>query len=480
MGAIARWTVWAPCCLALMASAQRSALEVQAYPEDLREDVEVVRRSVHLLHPDPYRFVGREALDQAFDSLSRTITVPMTMPEFVASLNKVVGRVGDAHLRSLPPVALEELLRTDVPLLPVKVRVVDDALYVEEELMGFRSIAPGSRVLRLNGVDAGRMVQELADEVPVDGHGRATALRTVEREFMQRYAIHYGTPVEHSLELLTPDGQRTTKVLRALRGEEIALSYRPYGPALKAWRSEVDLEAHAAWITLRTLDADSLEHDGVDEKRFLDLVLNEARDKELRTLVIDVRGAGGADLGMAELVFSLIAREPYRVVSAISTRQPGALPGASTPYYASVGDRSLPAGDRAVRVPEDDPRLAYTKPYDKAFQGKVYVVCDGLTRDAGAALVMLAKRSGRARIVGEEVGSNSRSFCGGKVTVVTTPRTRVRLEMPTSRFTPEGTGDGPPDHGERPHHTVSPQAWGLAKGRDTVKWSLLEMIRELQ
>jgi hypothetical protein len=200
----------------------------------------------------------------------------------------------------------------------------------------------------------------------------------------------------------------------------------------------------------------------------------------VRTLVIDVRGAAGADLGMAELAFSMIAKEPYRVVKEITMRQPEGYAEGRVPMYASVGERSLPESDRATSVPADDPRLALTKPYEKAFAGKVYVVCDGLTRDAGAALVMLARRSGRARIVGEEVGSNSMSFCGGREVVITTPRSKLRLHVPSTRFVPEGQGDGPADHGELPHHTVEQQPWGLAKGRDTVRSALMEMIRELQ
>jgi hypothetical protein len=364
--------------------------------------------------------------------------------------------------------------------LPAKVRIIDGALYIEEELMGFRSIPPGSRVLRINGMAVERILNELGAMVSTDGQDRAYVDRVLERDFAYLLAVCHGTPTQYAMEHAGSDGALRTSVLRALTGEEIDRSYRPALAPLRPWRMEAYGEEHAGWLTLRTLDRDSLSNEGVDPARHVDLVLQELRSKELRTLVIDVRGAGGADLGMAELVFSLIAKEPYRVVQGISMRQPEGGKDGPAPVYASVGERSLPPGDGAVQVPADDPRLGYTKPYDKAFQGKVYVVCDGLTRDAGAAFVMMARRSGRARIVGEEVGSNSRSFCGGREQRVELPRSKVGLVMPLTRFVPEGQGDGPADRGEQPHHAVSQQPWGLVKGRDTVKFSLLEMIRELQ
>lgn len=479
MGGRRRWLAVCGVMVALAGSAQTALRTAVLYPEDLREDLEVVRRSVHLLHPDPYRYQQRAAVDHRIDSLAATITVPQPLPAFITALATTLRVVGDAHFEASLPTDVARSLQQAVPLLPLKVRVLDNDLYVEEELMGFRSIEPGSRILRINGADAGEVLGALEQLVPVDGNDRGRALRVVERDLPTLYALRYGTPAAHELELVTPDGLRLTKVVKALTGDEVALSFRPPNAGLLPWRSELYAEQRTSWMTLSTLDREVLEREGVDARRFIDLVLQEARQQDVLTLVIDVRGAGGPDLGMAELVHGMIARDPYRVVQAISFRQPVEGAGGLEPVYAQAGERSLADG-AAVQVPVDDPRLAFTKPYEKAFQGKVYVVCDGLTTDAGAAFVMLAKRSGRARVVGQPTGSNSVSFCGGRTTMVTLPRSKVRLSVPGMLFTIDGKGGGAPDQGEQPHHLVQEQPWGVARGRDTVKWSLLEMIRELQ
>lgn len=480
MGRNLRWLMMVPQLAVLVCAGQSGALDRRFNPEELREDVEAVRKAIHHLHPDPYRYASSSALDQRFDSLSAALALPITAPQFQMRLAQVLRTVGDAHLRAALPSDLGQVLRRSTPLLPAKVRIIDGALYIEEELMGFRAIPPGNRVRRINGIPVERLLMELSAQVSTDGQDRAYVERVVERDFTYLLAVRHGTPAQYAIEHSGTDGALRTSVLQALTGEEIDRSYRPAMAPLRPWRMEAYEEEHTGWLTLRTLDRDSLSSEGIDPARHVDLVLQELRSKELRTLVIDLRGAGGADLGMAELVFSLIAKEPYRVVQEISMRQPEGAKDGPALVYASVGERALPAGDGAVRVPADDPRLAYAKPYVKAFQGKVYVVCDGLTRDAGAAFVMLARRSGRARIVGEEVGSNSRSFCGGREQHIELPRSKVRLVLPLTRFVPEGQGDGPADRGEQPHHTVSQQPWGLVKGRDTVKFSLLEMIRELQ
>jgi len=304
--------------------------------------------------------------------------------------------------------------------------------------------------------------------------------RRIEQEFRQLYALRYGTRSTHVVEHRGEDGVPRAVEIRALTGDEVARSYRPTKVDLLPWRLDPLVDVHTAWITCSTLDPDTLAAEHVDPSRMIDQFLQEIRTKQLSTVVLDVRGAGGPDMGMAELLFSLIATEPFRVVEAITMRQPASADGRGVPMYASLGGGSVPEGDRMTAVPLDDPRLAMTLPYQKAFTGKVYVVCDGLTRDAAAAFVMLAKRSGRARVVGEEVGSNSVSLCGGRPVEVALPRSGSVLVMPALRFVPAGKGDGPADHGELPHHTAVQQPWGLQRGRDTVRSAVVELIRALQ
>ena len=111
---------------------------------------------------------------------------------------------------------------------------------------------------------------------------------------------------------------------------------------------------------------------------------------------------------------------------------------------------------------------------------KLYVVCDGLTTGAGAAFVMLANRSGRARTVGEETGSNASSFCSGEVLEVTLPRSGCILHVPLKRYVPEGTPDGPMDRGEMPKYKVPQRPEDLPQGTDSVREALVHLITEMQ
>jgi hypothetical protein len=262
------------------------------------------------------------------------------------------------------------------------------------------------------------------------------------------------------------------------------LSRKPNGMALLPWRVFWDAESEAVWFTLRTLDLDSLEHAAVQPDKFIAAMLREARRNKARTLVLDVRGAGGRDLAAAEMVFAAIAKEPFRVIQGMTVRtiDPVDVPVPEMPlvHLEMVRDQFVPGPNNVSHLRPDDHRLQPLPEVKRAFHGKVYVVCDGATQDAGAALVMMAKRTNRARVVGEEVGTNALSFTGGRELVTLLSHSGLELRVPLVRYVPEGMPSGPLDHGELPHHEVEQQSWGIAKGRDTVREALLEFIRELR
>ncbi len=456
------------------------------YPEKLHSDIEVLRSMVHQVHPDPYRYIARPELDRRFNELHDSVRVPMDEESFLSLLGPVVASIGDANLIAERDPKSGTELGSRTPVLPLRVRVLDAGLFVEEELKGFRTLAPGSRIRSINGIPASEIVERLHNMVPGDGANATLRSRLVERDFPWLLLRAYGEASSFNLVFDVPGGGRMEEMVFALTGEEIERSRKPVVDVQHPWRSLWEPESATLWVTLSTLNANTLEASGQSVERFLSEMVKELRTGNARTLVLDVRDASGHDLSIAEQVFACIAREPFRLVQGMSLRsgKPPAGYEFTDPHpehYASIGQHYLPNDASGVAyLRPDDPRLGLIRPNERAFEGKVYVVCDGGTRDAAAAFVMLAKRSGRARIVGEETGTNALSFTGGEALTVVAPNSGVRLHIPLVRYQSAGTASGPQDRGEQPHHTTQQQPWGIAKGRDTVRAALLEMIKELQ
>ncbi len=484
MRRVSAFLLWSACCWTTVGWSQ-SYLDRTLYPERLHEDVELLRSAIHEAHPDPYRYHTHAELDALFDRVRDSIQLPMSLVEFEQALKPVFKGVGDAHCRPEWPASMVDALEREAMLLPLQVKVLPEGVFVEEELKGFRSIPVGSRITAINGRPIEVVMDRLMGTVVGDGANRTYAERVVEREFNVRYHLYVEQTTTYRVAYRSPDKKLGEQVVFGMTNSEITNTRKPKGASMLSWGSTVYPESGVLWLNLHTLELEGLNLGGQRPDRFLQATLNEAHREKVRTLVIDVRGAGGRELSMAELVYSAIAKTPFKVLDAMVVRSiapPKARVTHAIPesFYASNNARLLLAGKGDYRIPDTDPRLSLHEPMGKSFAGKVYVVCDGYTRDAAAALVMMVRREHRGRVVGEEVGSNAFGFTGGPEWLITAPASGLRFHVPLLKYVPAGRGEGPSDRGEQPNHLAYPTPSGIARGQDQLRSSLLEMIQELE
>jgi hypothetical protein len=469
----------------LVGFGQDPALQQRFYPEDVHEDLQVLRRTIEQSHPDPFRYHTKVEMDLLFQSVDTSLRNPVTAEGFIRAVMPVLKAMGDANTSLGLPAAQAELYSHSVPLIPITVGVLGGKLYVDQELKGFRSFPPGSELLRINGRLSSRILATLrASQVP-EGANTTRTDRRIGLKFPELYRRFVEDPDGFTIDYRAPDGTQGTKTVHAMTRDEMDRSMGQRGFRLRSWRMEELRDVNTGWLTLESLDRKGLEKEGIAPEKFLSSVREAVRRDRLTTLVIDLRGAGGEDTGLADQVFSLIAKTPYRLFRAMSVRS-GNIPDSykyaqpAPEFYASLGTDFMPEPNGRMGLKPDDPRLQMTSPEKDAFQGTVYVLCDGGTVDAAAALVMLAKRSHRATLVGEETGSNATSYCAGQVLQITLPRTGCILRLPLVRFVPDGNPGTDPARGELPDHVVTQLPNGLANGTDVVRNALVQLIGELQ
>lgn len=463
----------------------QNSLDRTIYPERLWDDLELMRTAIHEAHPDPYRYHTKAELDAVCNAIRDSITRPMTVVGFQRVIVPLFKALGDANCLAHWPPDVEATLANNALLLPLKVRLLPQGVFVEEELKGFRSIPVGSRLVSINERPIGKVVTELMASVVCDGANQTMAERMLERNFNRLYHLYIERTSSFMVSYITPSNQPEQQVIFGMTAMEIAGSSKPGGAKLSPWGSTWYNEGGVLWVDMNTLEPDSLDAAGQRPDRFLQALLSEANRNGAKTLVLDLRGAGGSDLAMAGLVFSAIARAPFQVLGDMIVRSvvppaPRASHTFPDDFYASSNTRFLAGGEGAFRLPGTDSRMAQRDPMDRAFGGGIYLVCDGNTRDAAAALVMLVRRTRRGRVVGEETGSNAFGFTGGPEWVVSAPASGLRLHIPLLKVVPAGRGEGPTDRGEQPNHPAFQSPWAIAKGVDGIRTSLLELIRELE
>lgn len=453
------------------------------YPEKLHEDLEVLRITLHEAHPDPYRFVSAAGLDRAFAQVQDAVAVPMAAAEFRDALLPVFHALGDPRCGA-PPVPRTNG-QANAAMIPLQVCVAEGAIYVDQELKGFRSLPPGARISSINGHSAGSIIQKLNAQVVAEGANTTLRHAIIGRDFPQLFHRYVDPAGTFLVRYTNGGGTEEEQRVAGLTQAEMNLSRQNQKRSALPWGHERILDGRAFWLTLRSLDKDTLAAAGQRPDRYLEGLLKELRTTKAEVLVVDVRGTNGRDLAMAETVFATFADMPFRAVKEMTTRSmaPPTHYGHAEPvpdHYAMLRTRFQDDGSGTASLKPTDASLQLAPPVKSPFTGKVYVVCDGLTRDAGAALVMLVKRNARGRVIGEEVGTNAASFTGGKDLRLSLPNSGVRVEVPLVRFVPDGEPAGAADHGEKPHYPLVQRPGDTARGRDTVRESVLQLLNELK
>lgn len=468
---------------ASLVQAQGTDPEWRLYPEQMRSDLALLWNDLRQEHPDPFRYTGREQLQRLVDTAWMHMATPMGTEAWLAELMPLLRAVGDAGTQVLPPDDLTGWYRLRSPLLPMRVAVIGDRLYVDEELKGFRSLPPGCELIAVNGMPAKDILQRLRAGLVPEGANTTRQDRTIEQDFPVLFRRFIGRSGRFLVAYRDGEGRIGEQTLMAINGEQIAKFRSDVAQGSMPWRLVQDVAFRSAWFTLSTMDPAVLASERIAPGKFLDHARELLHRSDIRTLVLDLRGAGGGDPDLAAQVFSLVAREPFRAVSAISIGA-GVLPADAVADLAEsmapTGEGWLPAANGRRMLRGDDPRLIWQLPRRDAFHGKVYVLCDGSTTEAAASLAMLIKRSGRGRAVGEETGSNAASWCGGGEREVQLPATGCRLRMPVHRYVPEGPVTGPADHGEMPDHGVERRPEDVATGKDGVRNTVELVIEALQ
>ncbi len=457
----------------------------QFYPEHIAEDLEAWRSTLHEAHADPYRHVTKGALDRAIDEAIARADRPLTSAQVADLVMPVLQLIGDGHTEVALPPDLEVVLREQVPLLPLSLRVVDGDLYVQEELKGFRSIPSGSRIMSINGRDARMLVDSLLAHVVADAGDTLARLRRVERDLPYLMYRHHDRSGEFTVDFVPYNGLRRTERLAGLSGAEVRRSLRPEATPLLPWSAAHHPDHRTTWLRMRSFDPDTLRLAGIKPERFVEDLRRDLARKQPGVLVVDLRGAGGQDLSLAELAHSIYARQPYRVLQDMTVRlsaPPTHRQQCSdlTDHLAAIPATYLPGDHGRHHLRPDDPRLEPLSPDPNAFDGRVYVLCDAHTLDAAAALVMMGRRSKRATVVGEPVGTNCLSSCGGRILEFHAPRTGLVFRIPVIRYVYDGSPTGALDRGEQPDRPFPMEVRALATGRDLLKDALMELILELQ
>ncbi|HEU0072969.1 MAG TPA: S41 family peptidase [Dehalococcoidia bacterium] len=481
-------------------------------PSQLKSDFGLFRLALEEAHPALYRYATERQLDAEFARAEAKLTRPMTLLQFRNVLAPVLAAIKDGHtqfpryrgdeIRAVVNASKQFPLALTFELEPTR------AFVVLNQGLDDR-VKPGMEVLAINGQSLANILQRILPNLMQDGDNRSHQLYQlgIDRGFFQNgrpgatgfseaYRLYIGNPSSFRTTLHDPQTGKTVVVDLAgatLTEAAVNAESNPVNHDVLAGLDALRTVGNTARNSIRYLDGEDTAilrpgDLGPTFPEFLKEAFAGLRSKGTKNLIIDVRGhTGGFDLSPRLLLSYLSSKEelpaPGRVY--MKTFQPSFarythqdIDPAIRPYFGSAGGFWAPApGGGWLMTEKYFAGIDVDKPTENHFAGPVYILMDGGTFSAGAAIPGMAARAKRATLIGEETGGAIGGDTGGGDIGPTLPASHLHFRIPMEAyFTAEAYLTAvDARRGILPTHEVRQSVADLARGRDTA----LEFTREL-
>jgi hypothetical protein len=443
---------------------------------EARGDFDVMRQALEEAHTGLYRYSSKSEMDRTFARDRARLNGEYSKAELMGALSRTVAAIRCGHTGIQPDDGLRAQVR-EAKLFPLQVHVEDGKLYaLTNELEKDASVRPGMEILEIQGEKAGRVLERMYATLSRDGDIATNKGVQTQRNFAIFYWLLVGQPVAFALKVREQGGPVRSVQLPGLRPGDRKGSQNPVNANWLA--SNAKLNWSRENLAVRFFDADRVAQiriggfGGKDYPEWMDQTFRSLLEKGTKSLIVDLRGnGGGEDLYGAKLV-SHLSSKPFRYFDRIAMKTIEPSPFLSAHSMWKSGSSELREGTVAkvgggyLLKERLHPGLAEQAPATSVFEGKVFFLIDGGTFSTSADVCAVLHHLQRATFVGEETGGGYQGNNSGMQTMVTLPKSGLRLRLPMYEYWNAVTATVNARRGTRPEYPVRNRIGELLTGED--------------
>ena len=426
--------------------------------EQVREDLDVLKKALIALHPGLFRYIDREKLEKEFAEATASVVGPTPENDVFLLYSQLTEKIKCGHTY-LNPYNQNSIVRDRIfngkTYFPFYFRIVNGKFIVTENASS-SSLAIGSEITRINDVSVKDIIKKLLSVAKGDGNStlehRINSLELTRFE-AERYALFdMYFPLFFPLKAETfkieaidfatkkPTNFQVPALTRSDRKQEMAKRYGRAPNYDDGWKFDIQ-ENSTAYLKIGNFITWRLKT--IKFKEFLANAFTEMRAKSIKNLIIDVRENGGGDMDPGFELSRYLAKEklaPYaesrrlirnasanpEIAKYVSTYDDAILNGVKNGLPADQY-RKLDANYFQVLGREDYPAV---EPYENRFTGRAFVIADSSNASATFQFLEYVQKHRLATIVGQVTGGNKQGINGGNFLSLTLPNSKAEVDIP--------------------------------------------------
>ncbi|MBF9255518.1 hypothetical protein I2I11_19625 [Pontibacter sp. 172403-2] len=461
--------------------------------QSLKGDLNLYRLALEASHPALYWHVSKDSLDAAFKQSYSRLNEPMTVSEFHKVIRSLTATIGDLHMNTRLPSLYAQSQSIEGKYFPFDITYANGKGYIFNNNSDDPAIPVGSEVIKINNEPLNSITKQLFKYMIVDNNTETFKYRTLSNSFATYYNGFYGQPEWFTVEL-KHNGKKKTAKVKALplnqieqnRVRNISNNKKISSPFIPPSPNPLSLhflpESSTAVLQIKIFSDGYIRHHGQDFASYIDSTFLEIKQRNIKNLIIDIRGNIGGSSGNGSYLFSYLTQKAFTEVQYMELR--------SIPLkywsFAGVKDSNgdtiafkkedyTKTSEGAYRL-KDYPVLQTIQPKANSFTGNVYLLIDGLVGSQASSFASLVHHFKRGILIGEETGGNYNGNTGGTWGNLTLPNSKLEIEMfvfKTVRFNDQSQES----NGVKPDFTIHSSIQDKLSGKDLDLDTALKLIK---
>lgn len=457
---------------------------------ELKEDVVLLKKILEANHPSLYWYTPKDSIDYYFNETISSIKDSLTEVEFRNKVSAAISKIRCGHTSvRFSKDFIKEQDKHRYPQFPLYFKVWDDSLVVLANAHPKDSIFKrGTIVTAINGRSNRTLLDTLFNVINTDGYSDNHKNQILSNNFPGWYKNVFGLDSTYTIDYIDANGTKATAVIKNfspvkdtttkkknVQPTVVATPQKPTRKQIKQARllakrsMQIDTSINTAYIRLTTFSGSKL-------RKFFRQSFAEIKEKNIATVVIDLRENGGGSVALSNKLTKYLANKPFKVgdsVFAISR---------TFPYKKYIKDwwmywfpmNFLSHKEANGNIHFRRYEKHYYQPQKKNhFDGNIYLIQGGITFSASTMFIGTLKGQSNVTVVGEESGGGYYGNTAMHLPTIVLPNSKLRVVLPMYRLVMDKNRSK--GHGIIPDVSIPPSSIAIKKGID-IK---LQKVREL-
>jgi len=444
-------------------------------PEQLKADITIVKSALEARHPEMYRYISAEKFNTLLSSIEVSLNGPMSVQDFYIAMCPLISSLKCGHTKWLLKDKDYYYPFHTVDLFPLKLYFIKDRAYVISHYSNMESPVL-SEVITINGISTKNIISDLFGKLAfADGYSVEGKYYELNNFFSGIYSTNYGTSSQYTIEYLNKAQKPETRtysgvsmdVIKAFDKKHMSAEVLPYSFLL--------IDSEIGWMDINRFFSYRGEP---DFDKFLKKSFAELKLRNIKTLVIDLRGNEGGNEEWGIELYKYLAKNPFKYYENLSVKKVGKVDF----------QEKLPFLFRLLRpfIDQDKKGFAFIghkwlkiqTPKKDGFSGQVYLLIDGQSYSVTTEFASQVKSDGRAVIVGQESAGGYALNTSGFFSIVTLPNSKIELGIPLFGFNMgNNPSKNPMNRGVIPDYEIEISPEDVVNSHDVVKEFVMTQIK---